>query len=264
MKPGSWTAQGLQPHGDARATSLAVAPGLTPRSFRPLLGVRSPPHFRLRHKRVESERELAPAGQHSGMTPERSAPTRESGSRSSVCGSRRFSTRSACGATLGRCVVALSHSLSLSSACSRWWQPAPMAARVPTRVSTSGVHRSDGVRSSANVTGFSSPRPRLAHVVGRGGRIAALLFGYPLASPPAPRRNNKILWVSRRIPVRPTALWIRAQRMVGVRAVGWPVTRLVQRGPGPSIINLPAAGCWRLRLAWAGRTDTLDLRYRTP
>ena len=112
--------------------------------------------------------------------------------------------------------------------------------------------------------GFSSPRPRLPHVIGRGGEIAALLFGYPLASPPAARRNNKILWVSRSAPAHPTALWIRAQRMVGARAVGRPVTRLVQGGPGPSIVNLPAAGCWRLRLAWAGRTDTLDLRYRAP
>jgi hypothetical protein len=112
--------------------------------------------------------------------------------------------------------------------------------------------------------GFSSPKPRMAHVVGRDGEIAAILFGYPLASPPAARRNNKILWVSRRYPAQPTALWIRAQRMAGARTVGQPVTRLVQGGPGPSIINLPAAGCWRLRLAWAGRTDTLDLRYRKP
>ncbi len=112
-------------------------------------------------------------------------------------------------------------------------------------------------------TGFSSPEPRLPHVVGRRNEIAALLFGYPLASPPAADRNNKILWVSRRLPAHPTALWIRAQRMTGARAVGRPVTRVVRGGPGPSIVNLPAAGCWRLRLAWAGRTDTLDLRYRS-
>jgi len=32
-------------------------------------------------------------------------------------------------------------------------------------------------------------------------------------------------------------------------------------GPGPSIINLPVAGCWRFRLRWSGRTDTIDLRF---
>lgn len=112
--------------------------------------------------------------------------------------------------------------------------------------------------------GFSSPKPRMPHVVGEDGEIVAILFGYPLASPPAAGRSNKILWVSRRSSAQPTALWIRAQRTAGARTVGRPVTRLVQGGPGPSIINLPAAGCWRLRLAWAGRADTLDLRYTQP
>ncbi|MDM4780918.1 MULTISPECIES: hypothetical protein [unclassified Micromonospora] len=32
--------------------------------------------------------------------------------------------------------------------------------------------------------------------------------------------------------------------------------------PGPSIVDLPAAGCWRLRLDWSGRTDMIDLVYR--
>jgi hypothetical protein len=49
--------------------------------------------------------------------------------------------------------------------------------------------------------------------------------------------------------------------MVGARSVGKPVTRVVDGGPGPSIIDLPAAGCWRLDLKWAGHADTLDVRY---
>jgi hypothetical protein len=49
--------------------------------------------------------------------------------------------------------------------------------------------------------------------------------------------------------------------MTGTHAVGHPVTRVVVGGPGPSIIDLPAAGCWRVSLAWSGRTDTLDLQY---
>jgi hypothetical protein len=32
-------------------------------------------------------------------------------------------------------------------------------------------------------------------------------------------------------------------------------------GPGPSITDLPAPGCWTLRLSWSGHTDELKLRY---
>jgi hypothetical protein len=110
-------------------------------------------------------------------------------------------------------------------------------------------------------TGFSDPRPRLPHVMGRSGEIAALVFGYPLHSPALKDRGNKILWVSRRT-VKPLSdLRISAQRMEGRRRVGRPVTRVVVGGPGPSGINLPAPGCWRLTLRWSGRSDELDLRY---
>jgi len=109
--------------------------------------------------------------------------------------------------------------------------------------------------------GFSGPRPRLPHVLGRSGRIAALLFGYPLRSPTAPDRNNKILWVSRTLPGRPAALWIKAQRMEGRTAVGRPVVRIVRGGPGPSLVDVPGPGCWRLTLSWSGRRDTLDLAW---
>ena len=57
-------------------------------------------------------------------------------------------------------------------------------------------------------------------------------------------------------------LRIRAQRMQGAQPIGPVVIRTVIGGPGPSIIDLPAPGCWRLALRWSGRTDTLDLRYR--
>jgi hypothetical protein len=98
-------------------------------------------------------------------------------------------------------------------------------------------------------------------VIGRSDEIAALVFGYPLRSPEAKDRGNKILWVSRRA-VKPLSdLRIHAQRMEGRHRVGRPVTRVVVGGPGPSGINLPAPGCWRLTLRWSGRTDELDLRY---
>lgn len=109
--------------------------------------------------------------------------------------------------------------------------------------------------------GFSTPNPRVPYVVARSGRIVAILFSYPLHSPIAPHHDNKILWVSRTQPVSPTALWIRAQQMKGGQAVGAAVERVVRYGPGPSFVNVPRPGCWRLTLSWAGRRDSVDLAY---
>jgi hypothetical protein len=109
--------------------------------------------------------------------------------------------------------------------------------------------------------GFSDPRPRMPFVLGRKGRIAAILWADPLQSPPPKDHNNKILWVSRAPSVPGSDLRIRAQRMNGSRPLGAAVSRSVIGSPGPSIINLPSAGCWRLTLRWSGRVDTLDLRY---
>lgn len=106
--------------------------------------------------------------------------------------------------------------------------------------------------------GFSDPEPRMPYLLGEHGDIAAILFAQPLASPPASDHNNKILWVS---PYADgSSLRITATLADGAATV----TREVSGGPGPSIIDLPRPGCWRLTLRWAGRTDTLDLAYVTP
>jgi hypothetical protein len=113
--------------------------------------------------------------------------------------------------------------------------------------------------------GFSSPKPRMPYVLGKDGRIAAIQFANPLVSPPSARYNNKILWVSRRpyVAAAGTDLQISAEKLVGNAPVGPLVRRTVTGGPGPSIIDLPSAGCWQLKLRWSGRSDTLDLRYTT-
>ena len=129
-----------------------------------------------------------------------------------------------------------------------------------TRPCTSAVDT--GVLPQWARGGFSEPRPRIAHVLGRSGRIVAILFARPLHSPSIPGRNNKILWVARE--ATGTALRIVARRMKGVRPIGTAVTRRVAGGPGPSIIDMPTAGCWRFKLAWSGRTDSLDLVYARP
>lgn len=109
--------------------------------------------------------------------------------------------------------------------------------------------------------GFSDPQPQMHYVIGGSDKIAGILFADPLTSPPPRDHNNKILWVSR-VPTTPGSdLRITAQRMTGSQRIGSPVQRRVTGGPGPSKINLPAPGCWRLSLRWSGHTDNLDLQY---
>ena len=58
-----------------------------------------------------------------------------------------------------------------------------------------------------------------------------------------------------------TRFRISAQLMSGATPIGAPVTRRLTGGPGPSIVDLPAPGCWRLTLRWSRSVDSLDLRY---
>jgi hypothetical protein len=120
---------------------------------------------------------------------------------------------------------------------------------------------SKGVLPTWARAGFSGPRPRIPHVLGRSNQVLAIVFGYPLRSPPAAGRSNKILWVPKTWPKTPAPLWIRAQRLDGARPLGAPIRKIVPGGPGPSIVDLPQAGCWRVKLSWSGRTDELDLAY---
>jgi hypothetical protein len=110
--------------------------------------------------------------------------------------------------------------------------------------------------------GFSEARPRMPFELGTAGLIGAIVWAPQLDSPPSATHSNKILWVARTPDESAWLLTITAQRMSGTQRLGAPVRRSVAGGPGPSIINLPEAGCWRFTLRWAGKTDLLDLRYR--
>ena len=134
------------------------------------------------------------------------------------------------------------------------WQP-PDASACEARVDR-------GVIPEWARAGFS-PEPAVPHTLGRSGRIVAILFGDPLTAPPSTDHSNKILWVARQL-TGGSDLDISARRMDGASRVGDPVERSVQGGPGPSIIDLPDAGCWRLTLTWAGGTDSVDLEYTHP
>jgi hypothetical protein len=106
-------------------------------------------------------------------------------------------------------------------------------------------------------TGFSESKPKIPHVLGEDGRIVAILFG-GLFAPPKKDEGNKILWVAKD-PLKPLS-----DLRITARRAGTTVHRTVAGGPGPSGIDLPHAGCWRLTLKWSGRTDHLRLRYRRP
>lgn len=126
-----------------------------------------------------------------------------------------------------------------------------------SKVSSCGTVRNDVLPPWARA-GFSDAEPKIAHVMGANGSITAILFGQPLTSPPAPDHRDKILWVSRFPQSVPEDLHITADD--GRRTV----ERVVPGGPGPSIINLPSAGCWRMSLAWGRHRDSLALRYVKP
>jgi hypothetical protein len=99
----------------------------------------------------------------------------------------------------------------------------------------------------------------MPYVLGARGDIVAILWSDhdPLHSPLLADRNNKILWVSRLTEQLPAPLRIRAT----LEGTSRTAIRMVTGGPGPSIINLPAAGCWSFDLSWSGHHDHLNLRY---
>lgn len=106
--------------------------------------------------------------------------------------------------------------------------------------------------------GFS-PGARVPHVIGRSGRIVAVLFSHPLiASPEGQPPQNKVLLVSKELPQGPTPVTIEA-RLAGTDVV---VERVRSDGPGPGVLDLPQPGCWNLTLRWGDQSDTLDLDYQ--
>jgi hypothetical protein len=108
-------------------------------------------------------------------------------------------------------------------------------------------------------SGFTPANQPMPHVMGKAGSIVAILWASrdALHAPSLRNRSNKILWVAR-LPLAPSdPLVIRATLAGSTRTA----TVSVPGGPGPSIIDMPAPGCWTFRLTWSGRTDELSLRY---
>lgn len=142
---------------------------------------------------------------------------------------------------------------------------APVGAAATTVVKSTATGCGSRVETGSlpdwAAAGFSGDT-RMPHVFGAKGDIVAVLFGYPLAQARDDGSNNKILWVSRPATTgsgttSPATLAIIAT----LDGTDTRVTREVTGGPGPSIIDMPRAGCWHLELRWSGRTDTMDLIY---
>ncbi len=129
-------------------------------------------------------------------------------------------------------------------------EPAP-----PVTASTCGPVET-GVLPEWARAGFSEPEPSgIPFVRSQDGDLVAILFGHPLASPPVPGRSNKVLWVPRVAPgeeVRATA------RLDGT---GPAVAVDVPAFLGPSGIDLPSPGCWRVDVSWDGVTRSVHLPY---
>jgi hypothetical protein len=100
--------------------------------------------------------------------------------------------------------------------------------------------------------GFSPSNQRVPHVLSDRGQIVGILF-VTLRAHQAPGTNNKILWVAKD---GYGTLGITARLEGSDRTA----TRTVDLGP--SFVDLPARGCWRMTLTWSGHRDTIAFRYR--
>jgi hypothetical protein len=111
--------------------------------------------------------------------------------------------------------------------------------------------------------GFAPPDQAVPHVVGDKGEIVGVVLGQPLHAPPQPGRSNKILWVARPGETANAGDSLGTELAVSARlnGVGTVATTSLAGGPGPSVIDLPAPGCWTVTLTWSGRTDTVALPY---
>jgi hypothetical protein len=134
------------------------------------------------------------------------------------------------------------------------------AATAPTASPTPAPCRSAVTRDALPVwarAGFSDDGSGVPHVFSEHGDLLAVLFEYPPAASTDPQDGTKILWVSR-LPQEPMQPLVIEATLTGTTTI---LTREVPGGPGPSSIQLPTAGCWRLALSWSGHQDRMMLQF---
>ena len=74
-------------------------------------------------------------------------------------------------------------------------------------------------------------------------------------APPARDHANKILWVAKNSAAGDMVI------SASLNGQDLRVQRRVEGGPGPSIINVPKAGCWTFSLTWPDNQDVVAVRY---
>ncbi len=105
--------------------------------------------------------------------------------------------------------------------------------------------------------GFNNDGSGTPHVISEHGDLIAVLFEYPPVSSNNPEEGTKILWVSR-LPQEPMQPLRIEATLAGTTTT---LMRQVPGGPGPSYVQLPTAGCWRLVLSWSGHQDRMALQF---
>jgi hypothetical protein len=103
--------------------------------------------------------------------------------------------------------------------------------------------------------GFFDPEPVMPYVRSTSGNVVAILFTDRLTSPPRREVANKVLWVWQTYPAAPTDVRVAAR----LDGTGPAVTAGLPAPVGPSYVDLPSPGCWRLTLTWPRGQDSVDL-----
>jgi hypothetical protein len=117
--------------------------------------------------------------------------------------------------------------------------------------------------ASPGWTASAAPPEFLVQATGRADIVNAFIFGYPLQTGNRANRQNKILWVMRRL--RDGADLDISGHPLGHSAPVVQVHLSPNSNPGeiyPSIVNVPTPGCWHFTLRWHGNDDVIDLPYR--
>ena len=137
--------------------------------------------------------------------------------------------------------------------------------RSPELSETSRSGKPCGEESPQNLPGWANDYQGFAgrKFVSSQGNVVAVVFTPPLTVSRADQATtNKILWVMR-TPRNGDQLRIDATLPGSSRRFS--TTQPPDSGPGniyPTMVNVPAPGCWHMSLSWNGNTDTVDLFYR--
>ncbi len=143
--------------------------------------------------------------------------------------------------------------VALCGGCSSSGSPAPSPAPTGDRTTACPDPGYAALPAWAS-GGFATPTQPVAHLVGVRESIVAVPFGWPLRDHQPPGRDNKTLWIAKsgNGPMHIVAT---------EQGSGATATRDLPSGPGPSIVDMPTAGCWRFSLSWSDQHDEVLVKY---